>query len=71
MVEKIDALIPGGTKAATTIPSGKNKTKALPARATLRSTNSISPPRPHLPGQILLRPVEGRLDQIAHSGNLR
>ena len=36
-----------GTKAATTITSGKNETKAFPASATLRSTNSISSMRSH------------------------
>ena len=44
-VEKIALRRLAGTKAATTMMSGKNETKALPARATLRSTNSFSSSR--------------------------
>ena len=43
----IDERMRSGTKAATTITSGKNETKAFPASATLRSTNSISSMRSH------------------------
>ena len=46
-VVKIDARRPGGMNAATTITSGKNETNALPAKATPRSTNSISSSRSH------------------------
>jgi hypothetical protein len=45
-VVMIDERIGSGAKAATTITSGKNETKAFPASATLRSTNSISSMRP-------------------------
>ena len=47
MVVKIEVRTPGGMNAATTTTSGKNDTNALPARATLRSTNSISNIRSH------------------------
>ena len=43
----IDDRMRSGTKAATTITSGKNETNAFPASATLRSTNSISSIRSH------------------------
>ncbi len=43
----MDDRIRSGTKAATTITSGKNETKAFPASAMLRSTNSISSMRSH------------------------
>ena len=43
----MDARIRSGTNAAMTITSGKNETKAFPASATLRSTNSISSMRSH------------------------
>ena len=43
----IDERMRSGTKAATTITSGKNETNAFPASATLRSTNSISSMRSH------------------------
>ena len=46
-VEKIDARTCGGVDEATTITRGKNETNALPASATLRSTNSISSMRSH------------------------
>src|SRR5215475_7464798 len=36
-----------GRKAATTMMSGKNEMNALPARAMLRSTNSVSSIRSH------------------------
>src|SRR3954462_5439070 len=41
-VVRIDARMCGGMKAATTMTNGKKDTNALPARATLRSTNSVS-----------------------------
>ena len=44
-VTMIEARVRSGTKAATTITSGKNETNALPASATLRSTNSTSSKR--------------------------
>src|SRR5690348_6437388 len=37
-----------GTKAAMTMRSGKNETNALPARAMLRSMNSVSSIRSHI-----------------------
>ncbi len=46
-VEKIDVRTRCGANEATTITSGKNETNALPASATLRSTNSISSMRSH------------------------
>ena len=47
MVVKIDSRMLCGMNAATTMTSGKNETNALPASATLRSTNSISSMRSH------------------------
>jgi hypothetical protein len=47
-VVKMDLRRRGGTKAATTMMSGKNETNALPARAMLRSTNSVSSIRSHI-----------------------
>ena len=46
-VVKIDARMSAGANAATTITNGKNETNALPARATLRSTNCDSSIRSH------------------------
>src|SRR6478672_1930636 len=46
-VVNTDDRIPDGRKAATTMIRGKNDTNALPASATLRSTNSVSSMRAH------------------------
>ena len=63
-VSKIDARVRAGMNAATTITSGKNDTKALPARATLRSTNSVSSMRSQTCQKIVfsahVRPVSTR-----------
>ena len=63
-VSKIDARVRGGMNAATTITSGKNDTNALPASATLRSTNSISSMRSQTCQKIVfsahVRPVSTR-----------
>ena len=55
-VEKIDVRTRCGANEATTITSGKNETNALPASATLRSTNSIRDAVPHPSEQCSLGP---------------
>ena len=47
MVVRIADRMRWGTKAVTTITSGKNETNAFPASAMLRSMNSISSIRSH------------------------
>ena len=59
----IDERMRSGTKAATTITSGKNETNAFPASATLRSTNSISSMRSHT------RQSSSRSSRVPHGGN--
>ena len=62
-VDRIDDRVRGGTKAATTITNGKNETNALPASATLRSTNSTSNMRSHARPRTVRR-IQSRSDSI-------